>query len=175
MWQAAGGPALGAITIDFPSIFDPLYSASSIVPGLLQQVLGNTFRPAVETYTTIAQKIADGRYGNGAAAFWFGWAPNLVSPDPTREFLETYGPSALPAAVALIQAAAAEFDFGRRASAVQAASLAVLRDGAPVMPWLLQRSELFRWAYLRAAAPTPFWTGQTDAEASLESGKRPSP
>ncbi|MEP7216404.1 MAG: ABC transporter substrate-binding protein, partial [Anaerolineaceae bacterium] len=43
-WSVAGGPALGTVTIDFPSIFDPLYSASSVVVGRLNEVLGPQFK-----------------------------------------------------------------------------------------------------------------------------------
>ncbi len=100
-WEAAAGPSLGTITIDFPSVFDPLYSASSVVTGILNEVLGDQFRPAVETYTTISRRVLDGYYGNGRAAFWFGWGPPLPSPDPRRAFIERYQalpglPSGLP-------------------------------------------------------------------------------
>ncbi|MCZ7576610.1 MAG: hypothetical protein M5U18_06005 [Dehalococcoidia bacterium] len=83
-WEAAAGPSLGTITIDFPSVFDPLYSASSVVTGILNEVLGDQFRPAVETYTTISRRVLDGYYGNGRAAFWFGWGPPFLPRPPPR-------------------------------------------------------------------------------------------
>ena len=90
LWDAAGGPSLGTVTVDFPSIFDPAYSASSVVTGRLNAVLGPQFRPAVETYTTISKKAVEHRYGNGANAFWFGWGPPFVEPDPSRWLIETF-------------------------------------------------------------------------------------
>ena len=73
LWVAAGGPGLGPVTIDFPSIFDPLYSASSVVVGLLNEAIGPQFRAAVETYTTISRRVLDGYYGSTEL-----WADRLV-------------------------------------------------------------------------------------------------
>lgn len=180
-WSAAGGPALGTVTIDFPSIFDPLYSASSVVTAMLNSVLGGQFRAAIDTYTSISQKVADGQYGNGRAAFWFGWAPPLRSPDPSREFIATFdqrvngagGGSAQSAVLSsLFDTLLSTNDMGSRAEVAMAASKMLLSEGGPVVPWLLQRSELFRWDYLKRREQTPFWTQQADYEMTVNGSER---
>jgi ABC-type transport system substrate-binding protein len=177
-WQAAGGPGLGAITVDFPSIFDPLYSASSIITARLNAVLGTQFTPAVETYTTISAKAMSGSYGNGHAAFWFGWGPPIAEPDPTRALLETYA-RAGGEMQRLAGQLAAEFAMQRRQRLAGELALAALRaGGAGTIEWALQRSELFRWSYLHASPPTPFWGQHRDRLSYLEArdanfGQRP--
>ena len=164
-WEAAGGPALGDVTIDFPSVFDPLYSASSVVTERLNQVLGDQFRPAVETYTLISERVASGYYGNGRAAFWFGWSPPLPSPDPTRWFVETYRPgaNALGLDLAPFDAALQEFDLRRRRELAGDAGRQVAEAGfCGIMPWLHQRSELFRREDFVGGAVTPFWGQHQD-------------
>jgi len=160
-WNAAGGPGLGAITVDFPSIFDPLYSASSIVTARLNEVLGNQFRPAVETYTAISKRVAEGYYGNGRAAFWFGWGPSLPSPDPRRYLLDTYASpaealSAEPTDTALRRALDGASD--------SLAEFQRLRLAAPsgVINWVQQRSELFRLDSHSGPVPSPFWQQHLD-------------
>ncbi len=176
-WNAAGGPGLGAVIIDFPSIFDPLYSASSVVIARLNEVLGAQFRAAVETYTTISSKAAEGRYGNGRAAFWFGWGPPLPEPDPSRSLVETYSSTGPNAAALGLKAspldarlaAIASVPANQRAAAAADAALAILEaGGAGVITWLLQRSEFFRWPYLSGSAPSPFWRQHLDYARALD-------
>ena len=180
LWDRAGGPGLGTVTIDFPSIFDPLYSASSVVVGRLNQVLGQQFRAAVETYTTISSKTAERRYGNGRAAFWFGWGTPLLEPDPSRALIETYfsggpnaellgvQPSKVDLALAAITDPASPVPQRTRAHVAQEAVLAV--GGLGVVSWLLQRSERFRWPYWQGAPASPFWTQHLDHAAYLDPG-----
>lgn len=166
-WEQAGGPALGIITVDFPSIFDPLYSASSVVTGRLNEVLGDQFRPAVETYTLISERVGGGYYGNGRAAFWFGWSPPLPSPDPTRWFVETYRPGAevLGADAAAFDSLLAEFELDGRRALVRDTARVVAEGGfGGVIPWLHQRSELFRRQEFQGGAVTPFWGQHRDWE-----------
>lgn len=176
-WDAAGGPALGAVTIDFPSIFDPLYSASSVVTGRLNEVLGPQFRAAVETYTTISTKTLAGRYGNGRAAFWFGWGPPMLEPDPSRSLIETYSSSGPNAATLGLKAGPLDAKLATlarapqsdRAAATAEASLAVLEDGGSgIITWLLQRAEIFRWPYLSGPTPSPFWRQHLDYARTLD-------
>ncbi len=173
-WRAAGGPALGAVTIDFPNIFDPLYSASSIVIGMLNEVLGPQFRPAVDTYTAISARALDRQYGNGRAALWFGWAPPLSGPDPSRWLLDNFGPETATAASLGIAGRAshaldqlgAEFDLEARSGLVREVQRQHLQDGSPgLLTWLLQRQEVFRRPRLQRPAPVPFWSEHLDAEA----------
>ena len=175
-WDAAGGPALGSVTIDFPSIFDPLYSASAVVTGMLNDVLGDQFRPAVETYTAIATKAAAGLYGNGNAALWFGWGPPVAEPDPFRSLIETYGPHPLPGAEgaaltgALVRLAVAT-DLDERKAIARAVSRQILEaGGAGTITWLHQLSEQFRWPYLSPAAATPFWSQHLDFSRYIDPG-----
>ncbi len=166
LWEQGGGPALGTITIDFPSIFDPLYSASSVVTGRLNEVLGDQFRPAVETYTLISERVASGYYGNGRAAFWFGWSPPLPSPDPTRWFVETYRPGgeSLGLDLGLFDGLLLEYEREtRRALLRDGASLVAANAFAGVIPWVHQRSELFRRTGFEGGAVTPFWGQHRDA------------
>lgn len=180
LWDRAGGAGLGPVTIDFSSIFDPLYSASSVVTGRLNQVLGQQFRAAVETYTTISSKTAERRYGNGRAAFWFGWGPPLLEPDPSRALLETYfsggptaellgiQPSKVDLALVSITDPASPVPQRTRAHAAQEAILAA--GGLGVVTWLLQRSERFRWPYWHDAPASPFWTQHLDQVSYLDAG-----
>lgn len=159
-WEAAGGPALGTVVVDFPSIFDPLYSASSVVIERLNEVLGDQFRPAVETYTLISERVGGGYYGNGRAAFWLGWSPPLPSPDPGRWFISTYRPGAETAGldVGPFDRLALEYDGDERARILQEAAEAVANDGfAGVIPWVQQRSEVFRRVGFEGGVATPFW------------------
>lgn len=182
LWGAAGGRALGAVTIDFPNIFDPLYSASSVVTGMLNEAIGTgQFRPAVETYTTIAKKAAEHRYGNGEAAFWFGWGPAVVEPEPSRWAIETFGSRSAGAATTgvhsaeldrLTAALASEPQAAERRKTLRELSLALVNglDAAGYVGWLTQVHDHFRWPYLHSAAPTPWWDQHRDHEAFLDLG-----
>jgi peptide/nickel transport system substrate-binding protein len=177
-WQAAGGPGLGTITIDFPTIFDPVYSASSIVTGMLNEVLGNQFHAAVDTYTNISAKTLGHRYGNGAAAFWFGWGPPLTEPDPSRSLIETYSSRGRGFATtgfkdadidAALDKLAQEFDLGRRkAIAADVTSKLIALGGGGVFDWLVQLQEVFRWPYLDGRTPFPWPEQWRDAASSLD-------
>ncbi len=94
-WDAAG--VTGPVVIDFPSVFDPRYSASSIITGRLREVLGGDFRAAIDSYPNIAKKAADGYYGNGRLATWFGWGVPFAEPDPGPWLRETYHSSSATA------------------------------------------------------------------------------
>lgn len=172
LWTAGGGPALGPITVDFPSIFDPLYSASSVVTGMLNETLGAQFRAAVETYTTIAAKVQSRRYGNGRAALWFGWGPPLAGPDPSPWLIETFDPRSVDGRAlgvpsgefeSRLDALSVEFDIAPRRRIAREVSRRVLSgEGGGLLTWLVQRNELFRWPRLHRAAPSPFWPQHFD-------------
>ncbi len=151
-WEAAGGPGLGTITIDFPSVFDPLFSASSVVVDSLNAVLGAQFRPAVETYTTISKRVIDGYYGNGRASFWFGWGAPLSGPDRQRYLAETYAPGS-PG-----QRTVGGAGIGPDATVSRLPSLGYLG----IVPWVQQYSEVFRRPGHVAPHPSPFWTQHLD-------------
>ena len=139
-------------------------------------MLGPQFRAAVETYTTISAKTIDGRYGNGRAAFWFGWGPPLLEPDPSRALIETYsssGPNAgalglKPGPLGGTLAAIARAPQSGRAVVTARAALAILEDGGSgIITWLLQRSELFRWPYLTVPDRARFWRQYLDSVRTL--------
>lgn len=155
-WEAAGGPALGHVTVDVPAIFDPRYAASARVIDRLNAVLGPQFRPAVERYPVIAARVQEGFYGNGRAAFWFGWGPPLPSPDPREALLDLYGHALAPAEreALLVSADAASL------RSLQRRLLAGLAGG--VIPWVQQVTEVFRRPGLEGPAPSPFWDGYRD-------------
>jgi peptide/nickel transport system substrate-binding protein len=179
LWEAAGGPALGTVTIDFPAVFDPLYSASSVVTGMLAEALGtDQFRAAVENYTTISRKTAEGAYGNGNAAFWFGWGPPFAEPEPSRSLDETYR-SGSPSATALgfsstevdalLTRLIVEFDpDARRETAREVARTLLGPAGSPIADWLVQTSEVFRRRYLTAPPASPWWAQHLDADIALD-------
>jgi peptide/nickel transport system substrate-binding protein len=177
-WEAGGGPGLGPVTIDFPSIYDPLYSASSVVTGMLNESLGGgQFRAAIETYTTISAKAVGRRYGGGAAAAWFGWAPPFDGPDPSRYLVANFHSASpgweasglrLPAVDAALDALALEFAIeGRRRLAQDAARLLLGAGGGGLIPWVLQEAPLFRQARYHQADPTPFFAQHLDHTAHL--------
>ena len=179
LWEAAGGRSLGTVTIDFPSIFDPLYSASSVVTGMLNEAIGgNQFRPAVETYTTIARKAADHRYGNGNAAFWFGWGPPFVEPEPSRWAIETYAsnsPGALTTGVksekldGLLTKLKTDFEARSRATILGDLAAEILSQGGHgYMGWLTQVHDHFRWPYLNRSTPGPWWDQHLNAITSVD-------
>jgi ABC-type transport system substrate-binding protein len=177
LWEAAGGPALGPLTIDFPAIFDPRYSASSIVTGMMNEALEATVRPAVEAYTTIARKAADGRYGNGNLATWFGWGPPFVEPDPSRWFRETYGGAGAQDRGAdgtsrrQLERLSTETSDARRFDLLRTIERSVLSsaDGG-IIHWLVQRQEIARYGYLdRPAEAHAWWPQHLDRQVSLDS------
>lgn len=151
-WDAAGGPGLGTITVDFPSVFDPLYSASSIVTGMLNEVLGPQFRPAVETYQTISNRVHDGYYGNGRAAFWFGWGPPLATPSAARYVAETYAPGSASIRVT----GATPFAMAGDANNVIGAGF------QGIVPWVQQFAYVHRHPRISAPEPSPFWNQHLD-------------
>lgn len=151
-WQAAGGPGLGTVTVDFPSVFDPLYSASSIVIGQLNSVLGVQFRPAVETYTSISKRVVEGYYGNGRAAFWLGWGAPIASPDARRFGAETYAPGS-----------AGQRAVGGSGVPEPTNSAAIAKAGfAGFLHWAHPYNEVFRKRGITAPDPSPFWNQHLD-------------
>jgi peptide/nickel transport system substrate-binding protein len=177
-WEAGAGDALGPLTIDFPSIFDPLYSASSIVPGILHEVLGVQVTPRVDSYVNIARRAAEGGYGNGRFAMWFGWAPAITSPDPSRALIDTYSSSSAAAieagfsssdADALVAQLDSSFELEEWVEHARELERHLLsRADGGIVPWVQQEHEHFRWAYLSAAAPTPFDAQHLSARAEVD-------
>ncbi len=175
-WLAAGGDSLGEVTVDFPASFDPRYSASSVVTEMLSVALGGSFIPQVDSYVNISRKAVEGHYGNGRAAFWFGWGPALVSPDPFRHLHETYhsgSATALshaysdPEVDAALEEIRTISDIEERAALGIALQRTLLSDAAGgVLPWALQHSEHFAHEYLSGRRPSPF-PAQTDFRRML--------
>lgn len=170
LWSAAGGPALGTITIDFPSVFDPLYSASSVVVQMLNEALGTAqFRAAVETYTTISKKAAAHAYGAGSPSLWLGWGPAFVEPDPSRWLIETYSARRGNGFATTgfrearldddLDALAAEFRLDERRKLVAGISDRLLNAaGGGILNLLVQRSEVFSQPGWSIPPPTPWAT-----------------
>ncbi|MEX2081769.1 MAG: ABC transporter substrate-binding protein, partial [Dehalococcoidia bacterium] len=181
LWEAAGGPALGPVLFDIPSIYDPLYSASSVVVERLVEVLGPATATAeVHSYPVISERVLGREYGSGQVRTWFGWAPPMTAPDPTRELFDTFR-SGQPGWAAtgledsildgLLDAAMADFDLESRSGRVRAASRRILElGGAGVLHWLLQTGTLFRQPYLDGPPPTAFSAAHLDSLARLEIG-----
>ena len=176
LWAAGGGPALGPVTVDFPSIFDPAYSASTTTVARLNSALGGAqFRPAVETYTTIARKAVEHRYGSGSAAFWFGWGPTFFEPDPSRFLIETFhsgGPGSAttgfssPEVDALLDRLAGEFDMARRRSAVTEVARLLQSGSGGLLNLLVQEAGVFSVPGLVRAPLSPFPDQHRDAQTS---------
>lgn len=158
-WEAAGGTGLGTITVDFPSIFDPLYSASSVVVDMLNEALGPQFRPAVETYTTISKRVLGGYYGNGRAAFWFGWGAPLASSSPSRYLAETYAPGSPGMRVT---------GGAGTAGDSQDDMLRLVNAGFfGIVPWVQQYAEVYRRPPVLGPEPSPFWDQHRDVERTV--------
>jgi ABC-type transport system substrate-binding protein len=177
-WDAAGGGSVGALTVDFPAVFDPLYGASAIVTARLSEVLGVEVRPAVDSYTNIAGKLAAGGYGNGDPAFWFGWDAAVVSPEPSRTLIERFLSNSATAAThgfadegidRLLSSLGGAFDMEQRAALAMEVEASLLENaGGGIIPWVLQQSEHFRRAYLAGAPRTPFGDQHLDASRWLD-------
>ncbi|MFN0096583.1 MAG: ABC transporter substrate-binding protein [Dehalococcoidia bacterium] len=172
LWEAAGGASLGKVTVDFPSVFDPAYSASSVVIDRLGEALGTgQFVPAVESYPAIAKKAAEGRYGNGRAALWFGWGPPFAEPDPTRWASETFAEAADSAIRGAARAIRDAPRLGDAAARFQELA-ALTADGAGrgILFWLTQKHEVARRAGLtRERVATAWWPQHLDASLRRES------
>jgi ABC-type transport system substrate-binding protein len=154
-WEAAGGSALGTVVVDVPAIFDPRYAAAARVIARLTTVLGPHFRPEIQRYPDIAERVRQGFYGNGKPAFWLGWGTPLPSPDPREALLDLHGHALDPVArERLLQADPVELrEIQRR-----------LLTGIPsgVIMWVQQTFEVFRRPGTFGPRPSPFWDGQRD-------------
>jgi len=138
------------------------------------------FHAAVQTYTTISAKVQAGKYGNGNAAFWFGWGPPISEPDPSRRLIETFHSTSASARAAGFASVALDAQLDRlrgelSAEARRVATRQVARaladdGGGGVIPWLLQRSEVFTWPYLVGAPWTPFPASDDGAGMALLPG-----
>jgi hypothetical protein len=178
LWEAAGGPSLGAVTVDFPNVFDPRYAASSTVIALLREALGDQFKPAVEPYTTIAERIRDHWYGDGRAAFWFGWAPPVMDAQPARHLFETYssrGPNFAATGFrsgqidALLDVTVAEPSADARRGLEREAVAAIAAEvGGGIVPWMAQMLHVFRWRFLNRPGPQPWWMQHLDSELTID-------
>jgi ABC-type transport system substrate-binding protein len=178
LWDAAAGASLGTVTIDIPNVFDPRFSASSVVVDLLSAALGTQFRAAVLPYTEISATAAAQGYGNGQAALWFGWSPPIVDPDPARNLFETYssrGPNFATTGFASAEVDAAldrllaEDDADARLALLPAAHEAIAAEaGGGVISWFNQVLHVFRWPFLERAAPSAWFDQYLDAETSLD-------
>lgn len=177
-WEQAGGPELAEIQIDIPAIFDPLYSAATTLAGRLREVLGADVRPAVISYAEIAERVADGYYGNGRLALWMGWGPPLSSPDPSRWLIETFASDSPTARAAgfsdatvdlLLQRLRQEFVVDERAATV--GELAGLLSGGAggYLPLVIQTAEQFVRARLHGRVNAPFWSQHLDASLFVDS------
>jgi ABC-type transport system substrate-binding protein len=184
MWQAGGGEALGAITIDIPGIWDRQYSgAGAIIAAQLTQNLGNEFVPKVETYTTITSKIVDLKYGSGNNALWYGWIAELSDVEPTDDFVQRYN-SRQPIwkqfgvkdeqVDSLTDRLQVELDANKRAELLrQAVPLVIRKYGMGVPYTMVATTTALSWKYLRAGEASSFvtshnagrdcWLDQSDA------------
>ena len=175
-WQAAGGPLLGPVTVDFPAVFEPVFAASAVVPVMLNEAFGTSqFKPAVDSYTSISAKAVSGRYGAGRAAFWFGWGPPAPDPDPSRWLIDTFHSRTSDTAYqssatdAILDRLEVEMELVARQRLCRDAAMQILQDGGGgVLSWLLQRNEVFRWGYYTAARPSPVWGQHLDSASSLD-------
>jgi peptide/nickel transport system substrate-binding protein len=176
-WEAGGGPALGGVTVDIPSIFDPLYTASAIVPAMLHEALGAAVRPAVDSYTAISARAVAHRYGNGEARLWFGWGPPLFDPEPSRLLIANFrsgGPGFATtgyrseALDRVLDQLAVEFSLERRQALAREASRLILQaGGGGLWSWLQQRSEFFwRRGFSPAFTVAP-WYGFDDGASAF--------
>ena len=92
MWEAAGGPALGTITVDIPDIWEGAYSGvSQLITTQLSSNLGNTFEAKIEPYSTISPKIVQQGYGGGNnKTIWYGWIEAINDPEPSLGLFVNY-------------------------------------------------------------------------------------
>ncbi len=183
MWEAAGGPELGTVTVDIPDIWEGLYSGvAETVTSMLSNNLGNTFQANIEPYTTINGKIFNQAYGSGNANIWYGWISDVQSLEPTLGLWAAYnsGAPAFPQFGVqsddidnLTNAAMVEFDVDRRIELSQDIERALLANwGAGIPHNILGISNTLRWNYYNLGESAPFanthniyrdhWFDQTD-------------
>ncbi len=171
-WEAAGGPALGPITLDVPAIFDPLYSAAESVAGRLATVLSAEVQPAIVSYTDIAERLASGYYGNGRAAFWLGWSSPLEGPDPSRWLRNQFHSTSASATAAgfqdsdvdaLLDRLATEFLAEERSTTVAAIVDHLASGQGGFLSFALQTAEQFVRAPVEGRVNSPFWSQHLDA------------
>jgi hypothetical protein len=111
----------------------------------------------VETYTTISKRVIDGYYGNGRAAFWFGWGAPLPGRERKRYLRETYAPGS-PGQRAV---GGPGFDISRDSEELIALGF------LGIVPWVQQHAEVFRHPTQIAPAPGPFWTQHLDYQRAI--------
>jgi ABC-type transport system substrate-binding protein len=149
---------------------------------MLGEALGVEVRIQVATYPEIAERVARRAYGNGRPAFWFGWGPPVIEPDPSRYLLETYHSASGTAAAAGFASPAIDralgslrtrLDVNQRKEIVKQVQLDLLREASGgLIPWLLQRVEVARRKGFHAPPPTPFWAHHRSTEWTIESAER---
>ena len=165
LWSAAGGPGLGAVTVDVPDVVHAqLPGLGPAIVANLAQVLGGTWDLRVETYATVQKRILERAYGAGANRLWFGFLSPLASPDPALDLYDLYnsrsrgfGGLAVPRVDDLTSRAIVEFDAGARKNLCRSSALAIHENwGAGLLYLGVERLNAVRWGYVVAGQPSAF-------------------
>ncbi len=167
MWDAAGGPALGDITVDIPDIWEGLYSGgAALITTQLKKVLGNNFVAKVENYTTISTKVTKAQYGNGNNNIWYGWISDIQDLEPTLSNYLIYNSSQPQWAQfqvksdkidALTKQAVDEFDQAKRKEIGKEVNRELLRNYGAGIPYTLNGiNNILTWSYLKFTEFAPF-------------------
>jgi ABC-type oligopeptide transport system substrate-binding subunit len=160
MWEASGGPALGAITVDIPDIWEGLYSGgAAVITTQLKRVLGNDFNAKIENYTTISTKVTKAQYGNGANNIWFGWISDVQDVDPSLTNFLIYNSTQPQWAQfqvksdkidSLTAAGVAEFDVEKRKAIAKDTDKELVKNWGAGIPYSANTiSNVLAWNYLK--------------------------
>lgn len=167
MWEAANGASLGEVVVDIPDIWEGAYPGiGATITGWLQSALGNTFRPAIQPYSTITSKIVKQEYGNGKANIWFGWLSDVQKPEPTPDLFLLYNstqPQFQQWAVKIDEVdrltaqAVVELDVEKRKELCKEIERHLLRNWGAGIPYnVIQVLNTLRWNYYKIVEQPSF-------------------
>ena len=130
-----------------------------MIVNKLQSVLGNTFTPKIQPYSTITAKLVGQQYGNGNNNVWFGWGNPPSDPDPSIDFINAFRSDssqykqwnvALPNMDAITDKISTEFDVQKRIQLnLDAGKELLAHNGGGIMPSVEGISLTLYWNYFK--------------------------
>ncbi|MFN0145042.1 MAG: ABC transporter substrate-binding protein [Dehalococcoidia bacterium] len=168
MWNVAGGPALGPVTVDIPDVFEATFpGVSATILDMLRANLDGSWDVRIEPYTVISDKLTKNAYGNGKNNIWFGWGNGTEKVDPSLQLWNSYNSASplfptlggvkLPSVDDLTNRLLEEFDLARRMELCQEVDRELSRHyGAGIAFLLLQVSNRLYWNYIHVGETPPF-------------------
>ena len=167
MWEAANGASLGEVVIDIPDIWEGSFPGiGATIAGWLQSALGNSFRPEIQPYSTITNKIIKQEYGNGRANIWYGWISDVTKLEPTLDLFSIYNSSQpqffqfgvkIDEVDKLTEQAVQELDIEKRKELCKEIERLLLKNWGAGIPYnVIQVINTLRWNYYKSGEDAPF-------------------